>query len=300
MTLNYVALTITEQDAGQDAGTGAVLVAPTGPVVAAGVTVVSAAPVSRSLSAGSVTVSLVATDNTGTTPAAGFWAYQVTLPGQQPQTYLVDHANGASQRLDNLTPVVAQTTYGPAASTGAVSSVFGRAGNVTAQSGDYSSFYDATGGAAAALTSAEAYTDAETARAEGAEGTLTTAVTGKVARAGDTMTGHLAPKVVALTDAATIAVDASLGNDFRVTLGGNRTMGVPSNPVDGEKVTFQVTQDGTGSRTLTWPTGSSGNYAFGSGTAPALSTAAGALDVVAFVYNSAKARWLYLGTTGGF
>ena len=39
--------------------------------------------------------------------------------------------------------------------------------------------------------------------------------------------GAVAPDVVSLSDAATIAVDASLGNDFRVTLGGNRTMGTP-------------------------------------------------------------------------
>ena len=50
-----------------------------------------------------------------------------------------------------------------------------------------------------------------------------------------------------LTDAATIAVDASLGNDFRVTIAGNRTMGNPSNPTDGQKIIFQVTQ-GTGGR----------------------------------------------------
>ena len=57
--------------------------------------------------------------------------------------------------------------------------------------------------------------------------------------------GAVAPAVVALTDAATIAVDASLGNDFRVTIAGNRTMGTPANPADGQKITFQVTQ-GTG------------------------------------------------------
>ena len=48
------------------------------------------------------------------------------------------------------------------------------------------------------------------------------------ALAGTTIeSGALAPAVVDLTDAATIAVDASLGNDFRVTLGASRTMGEP-------------------------------------------------------------------------
>ena len=54
--------------------------------------------------------------------------------------------------------------------------------------------------------------------------------------------GALAPAVVILADAATIAVDASLGNDFRVTIAGNRTMVNPANPADGQKITFQVTQ----------------------------------------------------------
>ena len=54
----------------------------------------------------------------------------------------------------------------------------------------------------------------------------------------------MAPAVVALTDAPAIAVDASLGNDFRVTLAGNRTMENPANPTDGQKIVFQITQGG--------------------------------------------------------
>ena len=43
--------------------------------------------------------------------------------------------------------------------------------------------------------------------------------------------GAVAPAVVGLTDAATIAVDASLGNDFRVTIAANRTMATrPTRP----------------------------------------------------------------------
>src|SRR5512142_3555486 len=44
---------------------------------------------------------------------------------------------------------------------------------------------------------------------------------------GGAFTKAVSPSVVALTDATTIAVDASLGNDFSVTLGGNRTLGAP-------------------------------------------------------------------------
>ena len=85
--------------------------------------------------------------------------------------------------------------------------------------------------------------------------------------------GAVAPTVVALTDAATIAVDASLGNDYRVAIAGNRTMGNPSNPTDGQTIVVQITQGSGGSFTITW--GSS--YGFSSGLPqPTLSTGAGA------------------------
>ena len=92
--------------------------------------------------------------------------------------------------------------------------------------------------------------------AAGAGGAVLTAATASPASAaaqGTTVEpGALAPAVVGLTDAATIAVDASAGNDFRVTIAGNRTMGNPSNPTDGQKITFQVTQGSGGSFTLAW------------------------------------------------
>ena len=71
--------------------------------------------------------------------------------------------------------------------------------------------------------------------AVGAGGAVLTAATASQASAAVQATtvesGALAPAVVGLTDAATIAVDASLGNDFRVTIAGNRTMANPANPV---------------------------------------------------------------------
>src|SRR5262249_5830539 len=103
-----------------------------------------------------------------------------------------------------------------------------------------------------------------------------------------TETGALAPAVVSLTDAATIAVDASLGNDFRVTIGGNRTLGNPGNPVDGQKIIFQITQGHGGPFTVTWGTG----YEFATGLPqPALSTTEGQTDLLAFIYNATKGKW---------
>lgn len=110
-------------------------------------------------------------------------------------------------------------------------------------------------------------------------------------------TGGLAPSVVNLTDAASIAVDASAGNDFRVTLGGNRTLATPSNPTDGQKITFQVTQGTGGPYTLTWGDG----YAFASSLPqPTLSMAAGQTDLLGFIYNAAMGQWLFAGYINGF
>jgi hypothetical protein len=107
--------------------------------------------------------------------------------------------------------------------------------------------------------------------------------------------------VAVLTDAATIAVDASLGNHFRVTLAGNRTLGVPTNLVDGQKFSIEFIQDATGSRTLTHTTGSAGSYQFGTDiTGVTLSTAANARDIVEYIYSSSKARCLVINVKKGY
>lgn len=81
---------------------------------------------------------------------------------------------------------------------------------------------------------------------------------------------------VALTDAATVAVDMSAGFNFSLTLGGNRTLGAPSNTKNGQKGSIVITQDGTGTRTLAYHA----NWKFAGGTDPTLSTAAGTIDVL--------------------
>ena len=107
----------------------------------------------------------------------------------------------------------------------------------------------------------------------------------------------IAPAVVNLTDAATIAVDASQGNDFRVTISGNRTMGNPANPANGEQIIFQVTQGSGGPFTLSW--GSS--YEFSSDLPqPALSTQSGQTDLLGFIYNASKGTWLLAAFLNGF
>lgn len=92
----------------------------------------------------------------------------------------------------------------------------------------------------------------------------------------------LGEKVVTLTDAATINIDASLGNNFRVVLAGNRTLANPTGLIDGQVFNVRIKQDGTGSRTLAYGT----KYKFPGGTAPVLSTAANALDFMSCQYDA--------------
>jgi hypothetical protein len=75
---------------------------------------------------------------------------------------------------------------------------------------------------------------------------------------------------VALTDGATINTDASLSNTFTATLGGNRTLANPTNLEVGFVYNWHVTQDGTGSRTLSYGS----LFDWGTNGVPTLSTTA--------------------------
>ena len=90
--------------------------------------------------------------------------------------------------------------------------------------------------------------------------------------------------VVALTDGATITPDFAAGNNFSVTLGGNRTLANPTNQTAGQSGVIVVTQDGTGGRTLAFGS----NWKFPGGTAPTLTTAANSIDVLAYYCESAS------------
>ena len=81
-----------------------------------------------------------------------------------------------------------------------------------------------------------------------------------------------------LSDAATVTWDTSAGQIATVTLGGNRTIGAPSNLKIGTYI-LHIYQDGTGGRTATW----NAIFKWTAGVAPPLSTAAGAHDVFSFV-----------------
>ena len=93
---------------------------------------------------------------------------------------------------------------------------------------------------------------------------------------------------VSLVDGANIATDASLGNNFEVTLGGNRTLDNPSNATGGMVCNWVIRQDGTGGRTLTF--GSA--FDFGTAGAPTLSTGANVADFFSAYYFVGTSKWL--------
>lgn len=219
-----------------------------------------------------------------------------------------------------------------------VTSVFGRNGSVTAQSGDYTAAQVgalpstdslaniATANPAAGdvsvnshkvtnLANGSAATDAAAfgqlpssstplALTDGGTGVNAASNTtllsdlGAAQLAGAAFTGFVAPKVISLTFSSTINVDASLGNVYEVTLTASTgTIANPTNPLDGQLLRFRISQDGTGSWTVTWAS----DYDFGStnGTpnnAPTLTTTASKTDVLAFEYYAGISKWMYLGT----
>jgi len=85
-----------------------------------------------------------------------------------------------------------------------------------------------------------------------------------------------------LTDGATINTDASLSNVFKVTLGGNRTLANPTNLTDGMVLNWVLRQDGTGGRTLAYGS----KFKWAGGTAPTLTTTAGAVCLISSLYDA--------------
>jgi len=83
-----------------------------------------------------------------------------------------------------------------------------------------------------------------------------------------------------LADAANIATDAKNGNVFEVTLAGNRTLDNPTGLISGFTYLWIIKQS-TGGHTLGYGTA----FDFPGGTAPTLSVAAGAVDLLCGVYD---------------
>ncbi len=94
--------------------------------------------------------------------------------------------------------------------------------------------------------------------------------------------------IVTLTDAATIAWDASQGFSYGATIAGDRTIANPTDALAGTIYNLRLVQDVVGSRHITWGTA----FQFASGTAPTLSTGSGAVDVLVFYTDGTN--WILL------
>jgi hypothetical protein len=89
------------------------------------------------------------------------------------------------------------------------------------------------------------------------------------------------PGLLNVPFAAAPVFDASASSVFAMTLTGNVSSSSVTNPTTGQRITFILTQDGTGSRTFAWPA----NF----GGASQITGEPNNLSVQSFVYNGS--RW---------
>lgn len=90
------------------------------------------------------------------------------------------------------------------------------------------------------------------------------------------------PASVTLLDGVTIAVDATAGNFFKVTLAGNRTLSNPTGAVGGQDLVFDIKQDAVGSRTLAFDT----KFSFTGFSSPVVNPAASSATMLVFKYDA--------------
>ncbi len=91
------------------------------------------------------------------------------------------------------------------------------------------------------------------------------------------------------TSGSTDTIDLEDGNVHNVTLTANCTFTFSNPPASGTSGTFTLflNQDGTGSRTATWP----GSVKWAGGTAPTLTTTASRTDILVFTTIDAGTIW---------
>lgn len=101
--------------------------------------------------------------------------------------------------------------------------------------------------------------------------------------------GWAATTPVAVTFSATaMAVDCSLSNVFTTTFTANVTVAPSMNNLkDGQTLNWFITQDGTGSRTMTWPA----SFKWSGASAGVLTTTANAVDLLVATYRTATTSW---------
>ena len=91
-------------------------------------------------------------------------------------------------------------------------------------------------------------------------------------------------EITAITFATTMTPNFNDSNNFSVTLTGTGRIANPTNQVAGQSGSIFITQDGTGSRVLSWgDSGGTSAWYWAGGTAPTLSTGANVKDRVDYI-----------------
>lgn len=89
--------------------------------------------------------------------------------------------------------------------------------------------------------------------------------------------------VVTVAGSGTVTLDLALGNNFAATLSGTTTYALPSGMTAGQSGALVLSQDGTGSRLVSFS-----GWKFPGGTAPTATTTASGIDVVVYYVESAS------------
>lgn len=124
-------------------------------------------------------------------------------------------------------------------------------------------------------------------------------LTGKGTK-GVTFGNAIDENVVTVSDGAGAVIDSSLGNIFVWTASADRTAGTTINAVRGRKMLLSFIASG-GARTLTLPTSTTGDFAYGSDITILTQTASGKGDLIGCVYGIPVAnRWNVAGYSKGY
>jgi hypothetical protein len=89
--------------------------------------------------------------------------------------------------------------------------------------------------------------------------------------------------VVSVAGSGTVVINLALGNNFAATLSGTTTFGLPSGMTAGQSGALVLSQDGTGSRLVSFS-----GWKFPGGTAPTATTTASGIDLVVYYVESAS------------
>lgn len=101
--------------------------------------------------------------------------------------------------------------------------------------------------------------------------------------------------VVTLVDAASMIINAALGNHFRFMMNQNRPFGTPINATDGQIILLEMHNQTGSAFTLSF------NAAFKAGSDFTLTPLlAGKADMIQWMYNANMAKWLLIGYSKGY